>query len=43
MFLKSFGNRNTPHIDFIKKKNFKIVACDEELILAMDYEDKQYK
>ena len=40
MFLKSFGNRNTPHIDFIKKKNFKIVACDEELILAMDYEDK---
>jgi surface carbohydrate biosynthesis protein len=40
MFLKSFGNRNTQHIDFIKKKNFKIVAFDEELILAIDYEDK---
>ena len=40
MFLKGFGNRNTPHIDFIKKNDFKIIAFDEELILAMDYEDK---
>ena len=24
MFLKGFGNRNTPHIDFIKKNDFKI-------------------
>ena len=40
MFLKGFGNRNTTHIDFIKKNDFKIIAFDEELILAMDYEDK---
>ncbi|MDC0402620.1 hypothetical protein OAM14_00515 [Candidatus Pelagibacter sp.] len=40
MFLKGFGNRNSQHIDFIKKNNFKIIAFDEELILAMDYADK---
>ena len=40
MVLKSFGPKNTSHIDFIKKNNFKIVSSDEELILAMDFEDK---
>ena len=40
MILKSFGPKNTLHIDFLKKKNFKIVASDEELITAIDFEDK---
>ena len=26
MFLKSFGPKNTSHIDFIKKRNFKIIS-----------------
>ena len=40
MVLKSFGPKNTSHIDFIKKKNFKIVSSDEELITAIDLDDK---
>ena len=40
VILKSFGPLNTPHINFIKKRNFKIVSGDEELITAMDFEDK---
>jgi surface carbohydrate biosynthesis protein len=40
MFLKSFGPKNTSHIDFIKKRNFKIISTDEELITAIDLEDK---
>ena len=40
MILKSFGPKNTSHIDFIKKNNFKVVSNDEELITAIDYEDK---
>ena len=40
MLLKSFGPRNTKNIDFLKKKNFKIVSSDEELITAIDYDDK---
>ncbi len=40
MILKSFGPKNTHHIDFIKKNNFKVVSNDEELITAIDYEDK---
>tara|TARA_B100000989_G_scaffold21727_1_gene14259 strand:+ start:27385 stop:28758 length:1374 start_codon:yes stop_codon:yes gene_type:complete len=40
MILKSFGPKNTKHINYIKKNNFKIVSSDEELITAMDFEDK---
>ncbi|WP_440698007.1 surface carbohydrate biosynthesis protein [Candidatus Pelagibacter sp. HIMB1709] len=40
VILKSFGPRNTKHIDFLKENNFKIVSNDEELILALDFEDK---
>lgn len=40
MILKSFGPKNTKHIDFIKKKKFKVVSTDEELITAIDLEDK---
>ena len=40
MLLKSFGPRNTKNIDFLKKKNFKIVSSDEELITAIDFDDK---
>ena len=40
MFLKSFGPKNTSHIDFIKKRNFKIISTDEELITAVDLDDK---
>jgi surface carbohydrate biosynthesis protein len=40
IILKSFGPRNTQYIDFIKKKNFKIVSSDEECITAIDFEDK---
>ena len=40
VILKSFGPKNTSHINFIKKRNFKIVSGDEELITAMDFEDK---
>ncbi len=40
VMLKSFGPLNTPHINFIKDRNFKIVSGDEELITAMDFEDK---
>jgi surface carbohydrate biosynthesis protein len=40
MILKSFGPKNTFHIDFIKKNNWKIVSSDEELITAVDYETK---
>ena len=40
MILKSFGPKNTRHIDFIKKKNFKVVSSDEELITATDFVDK---
>jgi surface carbohydrate biosynthesis protein len=40
MILKSFGPKNTAHIDFIKKNNFKIVSSDEELITSVDFEDK---
>ncbi len=40
MMLKSFGPGNTAHINFIKKRNYKIVSGDEELITAMDFEDK---
>lgn len=40
MFLKSFGPKNTSHIDFIKKRNFKIISTDEELITAIDLDDK---
>lgn len=40
MILKSFGPKNTKHIDFIKKKNFKVVSSDEELITALDFESK---
>ncbi len=40
MMLKSFGPGNTSHINFIKKRNYKIVSGDEELITAMDFEDK---
>ena len=40
MILKSFGPNNTKHIDLIKKKKFKVVSSDEEIILAVDYEDK---
>ena len=36
MILKSFGPKNTKHIDFIKKKKFKVVSTDEELITAID-------
>ena len=28
------------HIDFIKKRNFKIISTDEELITAIDLDDK---
>jgi len=40
MVLKSFGPKNTSHIDFIKKRNFRIVSSDEELITAIDMDDK---
>ena len=40
MILKSFGPKNTAHINFIKKRNFKIVSSDEELITAIDLDDK---
>ena len=40
MILKSFGPKNTRHIDFIKKKKFKVVSSDEELITATDMVDK---
>lgn len=40
MILKSFGPKNTKHIDFIKKNKFKVVSNDEELITAIDFEDK---
>ena len=40
MVLKSIGPQNTPHINFIKKKNFKVVSSDEELVIAMNFEDK---
>ena len=40
MILKSFGPKNTTHINFIKKRNFKIVSSDEELITAIDLDDK---
>jgi surface carbohydrate biosynthesis protein len=40
MMLKSIGPSNSLHINYIKKKNFKIVSSDEELIIAMDWEDK---
>ena len=40
MILKSFGPKNTKHIDYIKKNKFKIISSDEELITALDYEDK---
>ena len=40
ILLKSFGWKNTVHIDFVKKKKFKIASSDEELITAIDYEEK---
>ena len=40
VILKSFGPRNTSQIDFLKQNGFKLVSNDEELILAMDFEDK---
>lgn len=40
VILKSFGPRNTSQIDFLKQNGFKLVSNDEELILAMDFQDK---
>ena len=40
ILLKSFGPRNTNHINFLKDNNFIIVSNDEEVIVAMDMEDK---
>lgn len=40
MMLKSIGPSNSLHINYIKNKNFRIVSSDEELVVAMDWEDK---
>ncbi len=40
ILLKSFGPRNTNHINFLKDNNFIIVSNDEEIIVAMEIDDK---
>tara|TARA_Y100000741_G_scaffold35729_1_gene25088 strand:+ start:1314 stop:2711 length:1398 start_codon:yes stop_codon:yes gene_type:complete len=36
VFLKSYGPRNKKIIEYLKKRNFKIVCCDEEMIAPLD-------
>ena len=40
VLLKSFGPKNTETIDFLKKKKFKIVSNDEEIIVAWNMNDR---
>ncbi len=36
VFLKSYGPRNKKIIEYLKKRNFKLVCCDEEMIAPLD-------
>ena len=36
VFLKSYGPSNKKIIEYLKKRNFKIVCCDEEMIAPLD-------
>ena len=38
VFLKSYGPRNTKILKYLKKRNFKLVASDEEMIGHFDFE-----
>tara|TARA_B100000886_G_scaffold22156_1_gene14092 strand:- start:10736 stop:12133 length:1398 start_codon:yes stop_codon:yes gene_type:complete len=42
VFLKSYGPRNKKIIEYLKKRNFKLVCCDEEMIAPLDIKTTIY-
>ncbi len=39
VLLKSFGPKNTEIIDYLKKRNFKLISNDEEIIMQADIQE----